>query len=171
MRATISGMEYADATYNYELSELGPDMTAILVLGFTLFMFIFALISYAIVSFLLGRVFKKAGVPQWAAWVPIYNMWKLLELGNQSGIWALLSLIPFVGVVSLVFIYIAMYHIGLKLGKEKWFVLLAIFLPVLWLIWLAFDDSKWPKPKTKTTPRSKKPATRAAKKTTPKKSE
>ena len=36
-----------------------------------------------------------------------------------------------------------MYKIGLKLGKEGAFVLLAIFLPIVWLIWLAVDKSTW----------------------------
>lgn len=68
----------------------------------------------------------------------------MLELGNQQGFWALLALIPYVGIVVVVFLYIAMFHIGKKLGKQDWFVLVAIFIPILWLIWLGFDDSKWP---------------------------
>ena len=39
--------------------------------------------------------------------------------------------------------YIAMYNIGLKLGKEGIFVLLAIFLSPVWLTWLAVDKSVW----------------------------
>ena len=112
-----------------------------------LFLFIFAVIAYAVGAFLLGRIFKKADTPQWIAWVPIYNTWKTLELGNQQGFWAILAFIPFVNIVSAIFLYIAMYHIGKKLGKEDWFVLLAIFIPIVWLIWLGFDDSKWPKDK------------------------
>lgn len=38
---------------------------------------------------------------------------------------------------------IGMYNIGLKLGKSSSFVLLAIFLPLVWLIWLAVDKSTW----------------------------
>jgi len=102
------------------------------------------IIVYAVGAFLLSRIFKKAGAPQWAAWVPIYSTWKLLEIGGQQGFWAVLALIPIVNIVSLVFVYIAMYHIGKKLGKEDWFILLAIFLPVVWIIWLGFDDSNWP---------------------------
>lgn len=114
------------------------------VIGFMLtFFFLFVVACYVVYSFLLSRIFKKAGVPQWAAWVPVYNSWKMLELGGQQGFWAVLALIPIVNIVSAVFMYIAMYHIGRKLGKENWFVLLAIFLPVVWLIWLGFDDSKW----------------------------
>lgn len=123
---------------------------------------VFALICYAIGAVLMGRVFKKAGVPQWAAWVPVYNSWKFLEIGGQSGALALLSVLasallsigmPLVGFASyavyLVFLGIAAYHIGKKLGKEDWFVLLAIFLPIIWLVWLGFDDSKWPSAKKK----------------------
>ncbi len=114
------------------------------VFGVFMVFFLFAaVVSYVIHAFLLGRVFKKAGVEQWIAWVPFYNSWKLLELGGQQGFWAILAIIPVVNIVSAIFMYIAMYHVGLKLQKEGWFVLLAIFIPTVWLIWLAFDGSVW----------------------------
>lgn len=146
-------MDY-DYNYNYDMG--GSDAAAAAAGGaflgaFLVFLLIFAIICYAVGAFLLGRVFKKAGVPQWIAWVPIYNTWKLLEMGNQQGFWSVLALLPFVNIVSAVFVYIAMYHIGKKLGKEDWFVLLAIFVPVVWLVWLGFDDSKWPKQTKKST--------------------
>ena len=125
---------------------------AAVVMGvLALVLFVAVLVSYVIYSFLLGRVFKKAGVPQWAAWVPIYNIWQLLIIGNQKGFWALLSLVPFLNIVSTVFLYIAMYHVSKKLGKDDWFVILAIFLPIIWLLWLAFDNSKWPTTKKHAT--------------------
>ena len=105
--------------------------------------FLFIAVTYAITALLLGQIFKKAGVPRWIAWVPFYNSWKLLELGGQQGFWAVLAIIPVVNIVSAVFTYIAMYHIGLKLGKPGAFVLFAIFLPIVWMIWLAVDGSKW----------------------------
>lgn len=133
--------------YNYEAtstaSDLDPATAAVLISGFIMFGLAIVLVSYAVTAFLLGRIFKKAGVEQWKAWVPIYNGWVMLELGGQQGFWAVLALIPFVNIVSAVFTFIAMYHIGLKLGKEGAFVLLGIFLPIVWLVWLAFDDSKW----------------------------
>jgi hypothetical protein len=104
---------------------------------------IFAVLAYAISAWLLGRIFKKASIPQWIAWVPFYNSWKLLEMGDQKGFWAVLTIIPVVSYVSLVFMYIAMYKIGLKFGKEGWWVILAIFVPIVWIAILAFDSSKW----------------------------
>ncbi len=130
-------------SYQTTAPGVDPAAAAAVFMSVLLFFLVFALISYAVTAWLLGRVFKKAGVEQWIAWVPIYNTWKLLELGGQQGFWAVLALIPIIQIVSAVFVYIAMFHIGKKLGKEDWFVLIAIFLPLVWLIWLAFDDSKW----------------------------
>ena len=111
--------------------------------AFIFVMLILIIVMYIIVSILLGRIFKKADVPQWKAWVPVYNTWTTLALGNQQGWLALLTLIPVINFVSVIFLYIAMYHIGLKLGKDKSFVLWALFLPLVWYAWLALDDSTW----------------------------
>lgn len=139
-------MDYSyDYVYTPESNLDG--IAAGIVLGsiFLGFLLICTLVSYVISAWLLSRIFKKAGEPQWIAWVPVYNVWKLLELGGQQGFWAVLALIPLVNIVAAIFIYIATYYIGKKLGKEDWFVLFAIFLPIVWLVWLAFDDSRWPK--------------------------
>lgn len=112
---------------------------------------IFAVVAYVLYAYFLSRIFKKAGVEQWKAWVPVYNNWVTLELGGQQGFWSVLAFIPFVNIVAAVFMYISMYEIGLKLQKSGAFVLLAIFLPFVWLIWLAFDSSKWQGKKPVTT--------------------
>lgn len=67
----------------------------------------------------------------------------MLEIGGQQGFWAILAIIPFVNIISAVFTYIAMYNIGLKLGKDGAYVLLAIFLPPVWFILMAIDKSPW----------------------------
>lgn len=104
---------------------------------------IIAVILYIVQAIFLGMIFKKAGVASWKAWVPVYNTWLMFELGKQSGWLSLLLFIPFINIIGLVFMYIAMYHIGLKLQKEGWFVLLAVFLPFVWMIWLGVDKSTW----------------------------
>lgn len=141
-------MDYHTYTFTDPHPAVDGATSAIIAGLAILFMGFIFLLSYVICAFLLARIFKKAGVPQWAAWVPIYNVWKMLELGGQQGFWSIFLLIPFANLVATIFMCIASYHIGKKLGKEDWFVLLAIFLPVVWLIWLAFDDSEWPAPKS-----------------------
>jgi hypothetical protein len=112
------------------------------------FWLIFAIVAYVVTAIFLSKVFKKAGVEGWKAWVPIYNSWVTLELGEQPGWLSLLVLtswIPLVGFVTAIVFYVfhalAAYKIGLKFGKEGVFVLLAIFLPIVWVIWLAVDKT------------------------------
>jgi hypothetical protein len=142
-------MDYTYSTSTYTTSGADNASGALLLGMAFFFLFFFALISYAVMAFLLGRLFKKAGVPQWVAWVPIYNVWKFLELGGQYGFWSVLSFVPFLGLISYIFMALAAFNIGKKLGKADWFVVIAIFLPLVWLIWVAFDDSKWPQPTAK----------------------
>lgn len=133
------GSDVINAYSTTSSTELPAGVIASLVLfGIAIFV-----IAYVIMALLLGRIFKKAGVDSWIAWVPFYNTWKTLELGGQQGFWAVLAIIPIVNYVAIVFLYIAMYKIGLKFGKESWFVLLAIFVPIVWYAWLALDSSKW----------------------------
>ena len=100
--------------------------------------------SYALFSWMLARIFRKAGVEPWKAWVPVYNLWVLLEMGGQAGWWAVLTLVPVANVAALVFFCIAIYHLDAGFGKPGagWLVLY-LFLPVVWMIILAFDDSRW----------------------------
>lgn len=107
-----------------------------------------ALVSYIVSSIFMGMMFKKAGIPAWKAWVPIYNAWTFLEMGGQKGwisLLVILAVIPIIGlipaIVVTVFMCIAAYKIGLGFGKEGWFVLLYIFLTLVWLIWLAVDKT------------------------------
>lgn len=114
-----------------------------MILTILVFTLIAAAAAYVITSYFLSRIFKKAGLDAWKAWVPVYNNWVLLELGGQAGWWAILAFVPVVNIVAAIFMYIAMYHVGLNFGKDGAFVLLAIFIPIVWLIWLAVDKSTW----------------------------
>ena len=126
-------------TYSNTSSSMPPAAVA-----FLLITIVATVILYVIVSLCLMTIFKKAGVKNaWAAWVPYYNSLKTLQIGGQQGFWAILAIIPVINIVAAVFMYIAMYNVGLKLGQEGVFVLLAIFLPIVWIIWLAVDKSTW----------------------------
>lgn len=100
--------------------------------------------SYALFAWLFSRIFRKAGVAGWKAWVPVYSSWVLLELGGQAGWLALISLVPGLNIVAAVFLCIAVYNIDFAFGKPSagWLVLF-IFVPIAWLAILAFDSSRW----------------------------
>lgn len=134
---------YYNDSYTYSTNTVSDAEAA----GFTVLVFLIigavAIITYVVSAIFTSMIFKKAGEDGWKAWVPFYNNWVLLELGGQKGYWAVLALVPFVNIASMVFMYIAMYNIGLNLKKEGTFVLLAIFLPLVWVIWLGVDKSTW----------------------------
>jgi hypothetical protein len=135
--------DYYSSDYSSSYSNVDPAAAGAALAFVSIIWLGFAVAAYVVTALLLSRIFKKAGVEAWKAWVPVYNSWVLLELGDQKGFWAVLAFVPVVNIVSIVFMYIAMYNIGLKLGKGGEFVLWAIFVPIVWLIWLAVDDSKW----------------------------
>lgn len=143
--------------YNYSNSIDYSTSSSAGSLGATLLLmyFVFFIVMYVFIAVCAGRIFKKAGVPYWQAWVPFLNTWKMLELGGQQGFWAILTVIPVVNIISVIFILIAMYYIGKKLGKDDAFILLAIFVPIVWYPWLAFDHSTWDD--SKGTPRRDSP--------------
>jgi hypothetical protein len=127
--------------------------------GFFLFFGIVVLIylalvlgSYVITSLFLARVFRKAGIEQWKAWVPVYNWWVFLELGGQPGWIAILAVVPVGSVVTAVFLCIAAYNIGIAFSKQDAWVLLYIFVPPLWLGLIGFDDSRWEPWRSSTPP-------------------
>ncbi|MDB5162710.1 MAG: hypothetical protein JWN28_317 [Candidatus Saccharibacteria bacterium] len=128
---------------NSSLTEAEAVAIAGTILVASVIIMFFTLIIYVVLSFCMMQIFKKAGVKPWIAWVPFYNTWKMLEIGGQPGYWSALSIIPIVNIVSAVYIWIAMYHIGKKLGKDDAFIVLGVFLPIVWYIWLAVDKSKW----------------------------
>lgn len=99
------------------------------------------ILGYVIYAIILGKIFKKAGIKPSIAWIPVYSNWKLLEMGDQKGFWAIF--VFFFAPVTSVFTLIAMYHIGKKFGKEDWFFALAILVLPAWLLILAFDKSVW----------------------------
>lgn len=139
----LSLLATTDYSYSYSSTDVSPAAGAAVMTAVLLVCIIGFLVIYAVVAFFLSRVFKKAGVESWKAWVPVYNTWVTYELGGQAGWWVILSLIPVVNIVAAVFLYIAMYNVGLKLNKSGAFVLWAIFLPLVWYIWLALDKSRW----------------------------
>ncbi|MDR1088049.1 MAG: DUF5684 domain-containing protein [Coriobacteriales bacterium] len=121
-----------------------------IVLGAFLIVIVILIVFYVVCAIFYMKLFAKANVPAWKAWVPVVNSWKFLELGGYPGALCLLSLagfIPFIGwageIVALVFFCLAAYQIGLKLSKDGVWVVLYIFLSIVWLGIVALDRSTW----------------------------
>lgn len=113
-------------------------------IAFVIITIIISIGAYVFVSICLSKIFKKAGITPWYAWVPFLNSWKILEMGDQKGAYIFFNLIPGVGqLIYAVFSLMAIYKINQKFGKDTGFFILALFLSPVWLAILAFDKSTW----------------------------
>lgn len=103
-----------------------------------------SLALYVWVAASLQSVFRKAGQEGWQAWVPVLNVIVLLRLGGLSGWWALLLLVPAVGVVALaVVVWIACHRINLSFGVGAGMTVLAIVLFPVWSSVLGWGSARW----------------------------
>ena len=118
------------------------------------FYFVTAIMGYLLFSWFLARVFRKAGIQSWKAWIPFYSHWIVLELGGQAGWLILLALVPGASIVATVFLFIAIYNVGAGFDRPGagWLVLF-IFLPIVWLGIIAFGPANWDASRMSVEPR------------------
>jgi hypothetical protein len=124
--------------HNHDL----PIYSLLLALEFAFvgFVVLIALAYYVLNGFAFMKLFRKVGIEPWAAWVPFFFNWRLLEFGGQYGWLALLKLVNPGGIVVLVFESIGAHHVGIAFRKPGNWVVLFIFLPFVWAWLLAADN-------------------------------
>lgn len=109
------------------------------------------------------RIFTKARLPGWGILIPVYNIVLMFQLWGMSGRWALSLLFP---PLLLVMMIINSFNIAEKFWKHWTYGLGIIFIKIVFIPILAFDDSKYlgqkiakPAAKVFTKPVTKAPAT------------
>lgn len=92
----------------------------------------------------MWRMFVKAGKPGWAAIIPIYNIYVLLQIVGRPGWWLILFFIPFVNIVIALLVSIDLAKSFDK--SAAWgIILLFIFNAIGYLI-LGFGDATYKGP-------------------------
>jgi signal peptidase I len=66
-------------------------------LSHVLTVYLISLLLVFLPSFGLAKMFQKAGVPPWKAFVPFYNTWVMQELAHRPKHWVFWQLIPVIG--------------------------------------------------------------------------
>ena len=107
-------------------------------IGFFGFMIILAIVVVVIAA--VWRVYEKAGQPGWAALVPIYNMYVVLQIVGRPGWWLFLYFIPLVNIAVTVIVYI---DLAKSFGKSPLFGLGLTFLSIIFVPILAFGDARY----------------------------
>ncbi len=88
----------------------------------------------------MWKVFVKAGKPGWAAIIPIYNVIVLLEIAGKPLWWFILLLIPFVNLIVMIIVLVALAR---NFGKGIGFALGLLILPFIFYPILGFGDARY----------------------------
>lgn len=124
--------------YSYEYTSLETSSSSG---GMIVYMIIMLAVAvFSIVS--MWKVFKKAGKEGWAALIPIYNLVVLFQISGIDPKKLLWLFLPIIG-QTIVFVYLIMAYMKLAkaFGKSSGFAAGLIFLNVIFMGILAFDDS------------------------------
>ena len=130
-----------DSTLYYTTTPTTDAGTLAFLGAFAGFVFLFVVLTYVLTSLGLMQFFKKANKPGWAAWVPIYNYYVMVEIAGIPMYWfwillasILVTWIPGVGFVTLgVSIYV-LYKFLERYGKDIGHVILAVLFPFVYFI-------------------------------------
>ena len=120
--------------YEYEYSD--PGAFGALGAGYIIFMLVIA----AFYIFCYWKVFEKAGQPGWAAIIPFYNIYVMLQIVGKPGWWLILMLIPCVNIIIALLIYLEMARV---FGKSTGFGIGLFLLGIVFLPILAFGDAEY----------------------------
>lgn len=124
------------------LGFLGPIIVALTPFFMAFVFFAFVALVVHIVSW--WKVFEKAGRPGWTAIVPIYSTIVMLQIVGMSPWLVLLMFIPGVGSIAFFVVKIfANINLAKAFGKSEGFVVGLIFLPIVFVPILAFDNSRY----------------------------
>lgn len=85
-------------------------------------------------------IFYKAGKPEWASIVPIYNVLVLLDIVGKPRWWILLMLVP---ILNFAILIVILHSLSLSFNKNIWFTVGLLFLGILFFPILAFGKSKY----------------------------
>ena len=143
--------------YGYTTTAAATAGLAVGIIILIIFLALIAIAAYVVSRVGLMKVFKKAGKPSWAAWVPIYSDVLLCEIAGIDPRWILIVLysgvvciIPILGwllyLAILVYFSILLYvSLARAFGKSDGFAVGLILIDFVFIPILGFGDAKYGK--------------------------
>jgi hypothetical protein len=96
------------------------------------------LVAYVIAGW---KIFQKAKKPGWAAIIPVYNIYVLLQVAGLPGWWVILFFIPFINIVISLLFAIALAK---SFGKSEVYGIVALWLfSFIGMLMLGFSNAKY----------------------------
>jgi len=88
----------------------------------------------------LWKVFVKARQPGWAAIIPFYNQYVILQMVGKPGWWLLLFFIPVVNLIVAIIVNLALAE---SFGKSAGFGIGLTFLSIVFIPILGFGPAQY----------------------------
>ncbi|NOY50576.1 MAG: hypothetical protein GXO88_08450 [Chlorobi bacterium] len=104
---------------------------------------IFIVVVSVIYLAAIWRIFEKAGKPGWAALIPFYNCFVLLEIIGKPYWWFFMMFIPVVNIIFAVWIF---NMLSKSFGQGEGFTLGLILLSIIFYPMLAFGNYEYQGP-------------------------
>lgn len=112
---------------------MAPGMLAGFLAGFATVLLILEIAAYVYFCLCIYMIARKLDVPNpWLAWIPLVQLWTVVNCAGKPWWWILLLLVPFVNIIVGIMLWMS---ISENLGRNKWLGLLMI-LPVVNFIYI-----------------------------------
>ncbi len=122
--------------------------------GMLAFFGVYSLVMLAVLVLVIAglwKIFVKAGQPGWAAIVPIYNIYILLQIVGRPTWWLALLLLAFIPVIGslavLVVLFILYWDLAKSFGKDVGFAIGMVLLSFVFVPMLGFGSAQYLGPK------------------------
>lgn len=99
-----------------------------------------AIALYLVPAAGMWKAFKKADQPGWGAFVPLLNLFYLVEIADKPTWWVALPFVPVIGWLLLLTLFV---DVGKQFGKGPGTGLGLVFLPFVFWPLLGFGDAKY----------------------------
>jgi len=91
-------------------------------------------------SFGLAKMFEKAGIPAWKAFVPFLNTWEILKATTLKKHWFCWQFIPIVGWFISLWLFVEFVKL---FGKFRFYQhVLTVFVPFLYFVYLGYSQNE-----------------------------
>ena len=116
-----------------ELQRMTDEGVIAFVAAFFMIFLVLAAALYVYFSLCLFLIAKKLNVQApWTAWIPLINIWTLLQAAGKPCWWVLLFFIPFVSIIVIAYVWMCIVE---NLGRNKWLGLLML-VPIVNLVYM-----------------------------------
>ena len=105
---------------------------------------IFYVIIYVVEAIALMKIFEKAGVTSWYAWIPFLNTYWITQIATGNGWLFLIMFIPCVG--TLIWCILVAVKLAAAFGQGGGMIALLILLPLIGYLVLAFGSAQYQGP-------------------------